>query len=407
MRSPFLVWMLVLCTGCALAPAGKAGSVAAHLATVPTSTATQPPAAVPSPTSSLPPTGPSPSRLFDVVIDNIVIGPQNQLFVSGYGTSGGDLRLFAQWESRGWTALGTGFKTAGNALAVDAAGGLYTEIIADTDQGCATGIMKWDGNRWQAITGEFSRTVDAVQAGRVSCNIPVTALAVDGDGNLYVVGSLYYQTPDASTELPMGYLAVWNGKSWALVGNGFDKVNLFALAASDPAQVYLAGEQPATPGGGSGFIAGWDGARWTQLDAGRPDIIHEIGIDPSGGLFVAGQKTTPGAFVDYWDGAGWSSIASQFGGETPAVSDLVVDGTGQVCVGGSFDSVDGAPANNIACWDGQAWRGLGSGTNERVGALAFDLRGDLYAVGYFTEAGGVPTDHAAMWDGQNWRALSP
>ena len=132
-----------------------------------------------------------------------------------------------------------------------------------------------------------------------------------------------------------------------------------------------------------------------------------MALDQSGGLYVSGQKGTGGAFVDYWDGTYWTTIGSQFEGEEPAVFDVAVDAKGHLCVGGSFDSVSGIPANNIACWDGNTWHALGNGANERVFGLAFDSSGDLYAVGYFTEVGDLPVDHVARWDGRRWNALSP
>ncbi len=327
---------------------------------------------------------------------------------AGLARPGDDLRHFAQWDGARWIALGAGFRTGGNSMVVDAAGGLCTEVLTDSSQGSSTAIMRWDGAKWEDITGDFSIVVDALQPGRVSSNVPVTALAADREGNLYAGGSFYYLRPGQSTELPMGYVASWNGEAWAVLGGGFDMVNVFALATSAPGAAYASGEQPLTPEGESGFIATWHASGWTQIDPGRPDIILTMALDPSGGLYVAGQKKgTGGAFVDYWDRTHWTTIAGQFEGEAPAVFDLAVDAKGHLCVGGQFESVSGTPASNIACWDGNKWHALGNGANERVFGLAFDTSGSLYAVGYFTEVGRLPMDHLARWDGQGWHALSP
>jgi hypothetical protein len=291
-------------------------------------------------------------------------------------------------------------------MVVDAAGGLYTEVLTDSS---STAIMRWHGDKWEDVTGDFTVVVDALQPGRVSSNVPVRALALDREGNIYAGGAFYYLTPDQSTELPMGYVARRNGEAWAVMGGGFDKVNVFALAMGAPGAAYAAGEQPLTAEGESGFIASWHASGWTQIDPGRPDIIHTMALDQSGGLYVAGQieRGAGAAFVDYWDGTYWTTIASQFEGEAPAVFALAVDANGSLCVGGEFESVSGIPASNIACWDGNTWHALGNGTNERVFGLAFDSSGDLYAVGYFTEVGHQPVDHVARWDGQRWHALSP
>jgi hypothetical protein len=80
---------------------------------------------------------------------------------------------------------------------------------------------------------------------------------------------------------------------------------------------------------------------------------------------------------------------------------------GQLYAGGSFDSVSGVPARNIAVWDGSAWHALGDGTDKQVEAMALDPDGKLYGVGLFNEAGGQPAPHAASWDGENWQPLGP
>jgi hypothetical protein len=289
----------------------------------------------------------------------------------------------------------------------DAAGHLYTEALTDDTQGNAAAIVRWDGQKWEDITGDFSVLVDTLQPGRVSSNVPVTALAVDGLGNLYAAGAFNYLALDQSNEIAMGYVARWNGEAWAVLGTGFDKVNVFALAASAMGDVYASGEQPLTPEGKSGFIAKWDGTGWTQIDTRGPDIILKLALNQTGGLYVAGQQQIGGAFLDYWDRKKWTALASQFQAEAPAIFDVAIDSDGYPCLGGSFESIGGIPASNIACWDGNRWHALGSGVNERVDRIAFDTIGNLYAVGLFTQAGGQPVPHIARWDGQRWLSLSP
>jgi len=407
MGSLILPWMLQNSTACAIAPLTSTDTPA-HEATLAFTPGAEPSAgAKPSPTTFPSPSLPPPALPLDVVMAGVV-GPQDRLYVSGFDSSGDDLRHFAEWDGARWIALGAGFRTAGHAMAVDAAGRLYTEALTDSSQGSSTALMRWNGDEWEDITGDFNLVVDALQPGRVSSNVPVTALAVDREGNLYAGGSFYYLGSGQATELPMGYVARWNGADWAVVGSGFDQVGILALAVDAPHALYAAGEQPLTAAGESGFLAAWHVSEWRRVDPGRPDIFLAMALDPSGGLYVAGQmQSTGGAFVDYWDGTHWTTIAGQFEGEAPAVFDLAVDAKGALCAGGSFESVDEIPASNIACWDGSTWHALGKGTNERVFGLAFGASGSLYAVGYFTEAGHLPVDHVARWDGKSWHTLSP
>jgi hypothetical protein len=198
----------------------------------------------------------------------------------------------------------------------------------------------------------------------------------------------------------MGYVAKWNQDSWTVLGQGFDKVYLLDMAVDVTGNVYVSGEQPLTPEGNNSFITQWNNEPWTEINTSNLNTAQSIAVDRSGRLYANIQW----AVISYWDGADWTPITDRLGGEAPAIYDMAVDQSGQLCIGGSFDSVNAIPARNIACWDGSSWYALGDGVNQRVNALAFAPNGELYAVGLFTGAGGLPVDYAARWDGQTWHA---
>ncbi|HLO29298.1 MAG TPA: hypothetical protein VK249_09195, partial [Anaerolineales bacterium] len=352
---------------------------------------------------------PNPIPIFDVVIDNLAIGPQGQLYASGYGNGGQQLpqAQLAQWDGEKWIALDTGFQPEMDALVVDNVGQFYAEFFTDSQQGLSNAIMRWDGARWEDITANFGTVVDPLRAGRVSSNIPVVALAMDGEDSLYAAGSFYYSSGDYTTEFPMGYVAKWNQKTWTVLGKGFDKVYIFALVVSPTGEVYIAGEQPRTPEGNSSYIAHWDGETWKQIDTSKINTSGYLALDKSGGLYVSSLTSEPNGYIDYWNGTNWRTITAQLGGDAPAIYDMTVDANGHLFIGGSFESINGIPAQYIAYWDGSSWHELGKGFNKQVNALAFDPGGDLYAAGLFTDAGGLPVPHIARWDGQTWHALGP
>jgi len=350
--------------------------------------------------------------MFEGIIDNVAVDQQGQLYASGYGASWDGSRHFAQWDGAKWIALGTGVASAGgNALVVDSANQLYTAILTDPDQGYATAMVRWDGAGWEDITGKFSTVVDALQPGRISSNIPVEALAVDGEDHLYAAGSFQYPSADHTMEWPMGYVAKWNKETWTVLGQGFDQVHIYAMAVSEAGKVYVSGEQPRIPAGEygpAGFIAEWDGETWTEIGTSQLDPclnIRNLALDKAGGLYASCIRSEAGEVIFYWDGTDWIIITDQLQGEAPTVYDLVVDENGHLYMGGSFDSVSGIPARNIAYWDGSSWHALGQGVNGQVYALAFDPGGGLYAVGFLMEAGGLPAHHAARWNGETWHAL--
>ena len=357
---------------------------------------TKPAAATTMPTPLLP----TPTPIFDVLIDNVAISPQGKLYASGYGN---DLQHLAQWDGAKWIALSNGLRLSGISLAVDSAGHLYTEFFTDSQPGMSNAIMRWDGNKWEDITGNFGEVVDALKPGRISSNVPVVALAVDGQDNLYAAGSFYYPTADHTGELPMGYVAKWDQEDWSVVGGGFDKLYITHLAVSADGSVYISAEQPLTAEGISSYFAKWDGKSWTPINPGKLNNTQGIALYKSGRLYAYDEWMA----IAYWDGTDWTTITDQLGGEAPAVYDMLVDTKGYVYIGGAFEAVSGIPVQNIAYWDGNLWHALGEGLNKQVNALAFHPNGDLYAVGLFTEAGGMSTNHVAYWDGETWHALEP
>jgi hypothetical protein len=92
------------------------------------------------------------------------------------------------------------------------------------------------------------------------------------------------------------------------------------------------------------------------------------------------------------------------------------DGTGPqprvLVVVGSFNRVGSVAANNIASYDGQVWRSLGTGFNTNPLALfAWAPNNDgnqvIVVGGPFTTAGGVQARGAAVWNGQAWSPIGP
>jgi hypothetical protein len=405
MKSLIFFSILILSTACAPQSLPTAEPSRTLIVTQPSLAPTKA-ASTSSPTSTVIPT-PAPNPIFDAVINNLAISQQGQLYGSGYGNALQQIpqQQLAQWDGAKWIALDTGFQSASDALAVDTVGNLYVEVLTNSQQGLSNAIMRWDGAQWEDITNNFSNEVDPLKAGRISSNIPVVALAVDGEDNLYAAGTFFYPTADHTNEFPMSYVAKWNQETWTVLGEGFDKVNIFALAVSTTGEVYVAGEQPLTPEGNSSYMARWDGEKWIQIDTSKLNTSRYLELDKSGGLYVSGQSNDLREFIDYWDGTDWRTITDQLGGEVPAVYDMAVDANGHLYIGGSFESVNGTPARYIAYWDGFSWHALGDGVNKQVNALTFDPGGDLYAAGLFTKTGSLPVQHVARWDGETWHAL--
>lgn len=117
-----------------------------------------------------------------------------------------------------------------------------------------------------------------------------------------------------------------------------------------------------------------------------------------------------------WNGSSWAPFG---GGASALVDDFAIfdaDGPGGAAplliAGGDFAMIGGVSAARIAAWNGSTWTGLGTGMDFNVIALAaFDEDGSgpgplrLYAGGNFTTAGGVLVNQIAAWDGTTWSSL--
>src|SRR6185436_16075275 len=174
-------------------------------------------------------------------------------------------------------------------------------------------------------------------------------------------------------------------------------------------------------------------------------LLASPGFTPQAGqVFTIVEKTSPGAITNPFLGPegtitylnGMSCRISYFGGDgndltltvqAPTFSDAnwissipglngqvtaaVVDGAGNLYIGGTFTIGGDVFATNIAKWNGSRWSALGSGISggdlKPIGApYALAVSGsDLYVGGHFTRAGGTPAHHIAKWNGTNWSAL--
>ncbi|HTP01251.1 MAG TPA: hypothetical protein VMJ64_07750 [Anaerolineales bacterium] len=316
------------------------------------------------------------------------------LNVSNHGVNIPEADYIARWNGSNWSALGGdgagegALNSAVNALAVDASGKLYvgggfTDVNNNgTDLPQAKYIAEWDGTNWSALGSDG--------AGGGSLNAPVSALAVDGAGNVYAGGNFTNVNNNGTVLTAADFISRWNGSGWSALGDngaGGGSLNAWVAAiAVSGANVYV----------GGGFTDVMNGS--TQL--------------------------TAADYVAKWDGSNWSALGGD-GQATPNgsmdfdVDAIAVSGT-NVYVGGSFQNVyDGSTvplpgASYVAQWNGTHWSGLGAGCggsslDSRVNAITVDVTG-VYVGGYFSDVSDGCTsltaaDRVARWDGAHWHAL--
>jgi hypothetical protein len=316
----------------------------------------------------------------------------------------------AAWDGSQWRALGSGIGQAlwddsglegGEVMAILPAadgvyvGGSFTHALDAGGMLEVNHVARWDGARWQAL----GAGVDGEQTSWT----PISSLALL-DGDLYVAGEFARAGAVAANNV-----ARWDGAQWSALGSGVSAGStccerVYALTVLGGA-LYAGGEFGGAGGKAAPYLARWEGGQWSAVGGGVDGMVRGL-TAADGRLIAVGDFELAGELavrhIAGWDGATWAAFGlgvSRFNiGALPAAPEAVaVDAVGRVFIGGDFNRVGGAPANNIAMWDGAQWHALGSGTDKQVTALLVH-HGALYVGGEFTQAGGVAASHIARYD---------
>jgi hypothetical protein len=165
---------------------------------------------------------------------------------------------------------------------------------------------------------------------------------------------------------------------------------------------------------------GWTGPDYATVST----MWDPDGDGPEPPRLVVFARTQSAWSILMWTGQSWRSLASNVTGGSNGVDDGPVqallswdpDGDGPLppllIAAGIFQSIDGVACNNVAAWDGQSWRPLGTGTDLGIyTATTWDPDGAgpqpplLILGGFFRNAGGAAADYIAAWDGANFSNL--
>lgn len=239
----------------------------------------------------------------------------------------------------------------------------------------------------------------------------VLALAIGPDGRLYAGGS--FTTAGGVTARK---LAVWDGVTWAPVGNfatadGAPPATYFvsAIAFDQDGILYVGGSYTAAQNGTvTDRLEMWNGTVWTQvllIGVAVPDnTIYALAVGPNGILYAGGLFLNIGgigaSYIAQWNGAVWNTLST---GLSNGVRTIAVDSAGLVYIGGTFATAGGVTVNNITVWNGVTFASLNGGTNGDVNAIAVSDTGLVYAGGTFSTAGGVTlADNMGVWNGTTW-----
>ncbi|MFA6046788.1 MAG: immunoglobulin domain-containing protein [Phycisphaerales bacterium] len=262
--------------------------------------------------------------------------------------------------------------------------------------------------------GQFQSPVGSYYGGRVArrsgtawsslgpdMSDGVRALAVMANGDLLAGGSFAFVG-----DLYSPGVARWNGQSWSRMVSQYGT----QLGGGVPSLIVI--NQGSLAGNVFAGSARWNGSAWV-FPLGPSGPVRALALTQGGELIAGGEFTQvitePATNLAHWIGR-WASFGTGVTGpfSFSGVYAIVVMPNGDLVVGGNFSSAGGAPAANVARWDGTAWAPLGTGLGDQYGLVLAMTRmpnGDLIAGGSFNTAGGVAASNIARWDGNAWHPL--
>jgi hypothetical protein len=333
---------------------------------------------------------------FDTVAGHVT----NSFATLDTGTDAGT----GDWRTYGPGVSDEEFKGAVHALAVDPATG---DVAVGGSFTSAGGVPAWNVAvlRHTAADGAFESLGDVTSYGGKYATVQALAFA---GGRLHLGGSFTSVGP-----LEAQHWVVHDGTSWSVpteldnvvrtltprgdgvvVGGDFDNagpLRVQHLGSWSPAGWELLGQGPH-----SGYFSGGEV---------QSLLVDGAGVI-AGGLFDQAGAVRLGS-IGRWSGTGWDDLAGGVGADVGDGQVFALARIGDdVYAAGSFSSAGGAPAANVARWDGRQWSPLGTGTDGDVHALAV-LGGRLYAGGEFATAGDLLVGGLAVWDpaDQAWAAV--
>jgi hypothetical protein len=378
-------------------------------------------------------------------VSSLLVRPSGELLAAGtfQTAGGGPASNVASWNGSAWAPLGGGTNDHVEPLAHlpggdVAAGGLFT-IAGGVP---ANRVARWNGTSWSPLTGgsgpsdtvfavltspngsltvageftaiggitaagiaQFDGTSWSAMGGGVGLNAGVTTLARLQNGD--VVAAVSPASP------PWGsVLRRWNGTSWSTIGTA-DAVVL-AMTVLANGDLVVGGWFWSIDGVAAARVARWNGTTWSSLGSGLDGSALRLLQLQSGDLVVGGQFTVAGGVpaggVARWNGSTWAPLGAGLalvvppppGPQNAYCSAFAELPGGDIVVGGYFDFAGGAPASNVARWNGAAWFPLGAGIPGGVTDAMVLPDGDVAVCGLFATAGGVAARNIARWDGAAW-----
>lgn len=353
------------------------------------------------------------------------------------GTSSGSPGLFIRsWNGAAWSTIPSP-PTLDSATAMVVFQGLL--CVGGLRVTPAAGVLeRWNGTSWASsilATGGLGTTPV------IRCLAVRTPLAIGATPTLYAGGN--FSTIGGATATAIAVTSGGAGFTWSSVGGNTSPrcwslvvtnagLGSVVTATFDGSTQRYASRYTSASGawttigvdaydmllyGGSYYGAvssgagSWqrhDGTAWVPVLG--PGLQGDVrAIAPSGPDVIVGGtiQSVSGAPLNgiaRWNGATFEPLGTGVTGTS--VDAVLKRSNGDIVAGGSFSAAGGGSASNVARWNGSAWAAFGTGTNQPVLSLCEMPNGDLIAGGKFTLAGGITCNRIARWNGSAWSSMN-
>ncbi|MFM8322180.1 MAG: hypothetical protein ACKOC5_14805 [Chloroflexota bacterium] len=277
-------------------------------------------------------------------VDALLYGGDNWLYAGGSFTkSGGSpADYIAAWDGSSWHELAAlpVSVSAVQALAMDSQARLYAAI----DSVSVSQVYRYAGGAWSAVGEKFSLSIEA--------------LAFDSQDRLFAGGSFtqYNGSGFIGADSAAHILMFADGR-WQGLGGVVD-LPVQALTVDGQDNLYIGCTGTSQTGSfPPGFVARWQNGAWDTLNGGVNSQVRALALDGSGSLYAAGNFTTinntpgtgddlPAARAARWNGATWSPLGGGLSGLVYALAAA----PGSLYAGGGFSQAGGSASKYIAHW---------------------------------------------------------
>jgi hypothetical protein len=220
-------------------------------------------------------------------------------------------------------------------------------------------------------------------------------------------------TTIGSAALPTKGLARWNvaTNTWTNFNLSATVTDVRAIAISSTGTVYFGGQFTNWTTAAADYVAQTtdNGATFLALGSSPysasnfPSFNQAMVIDGAGNLWVGEFFSGSGtASLRKWDGSTWTTVVTTNNQSNPDLTALAFAENGDLFIAGTFSSLGGVTAANIARYNGVSVYALGSGLGSGANTLC-PVSDGLLVGGQFNTAGGITiAGNLAFWNDTTW-----